>query len=361
MKVKELLAITKKMGVIVKRNAVVVACECIMVKDGYVYGTNLQTNVIIKADLPGHYTVLNFELSKLLSSLNKDAEVELVPELKGAGVTIECEGNTFTLEGVATEEFPKTHELTELIKIGTLTKEDMDMVAIAAEFASKDELRQNLTCVNIDKEEITATDANFLYHGKLKGQIDEPFLFHTPVLPLLKGAAVEVYKDQLVRKDATVSIEKYMLAQGDTIVWMYNVNERYPDYRAVIPQDNPIKMAVDKKRLAAVIKTITGLKPKKAEAQHVKFDFQKGKLDITYALPAERVGEPEKVLYKGSIPMVDFYLEGEQSFQIGFDTLKLVVIVKNTVSDKVEFEMSSPKRAAIFEGDKLLMPTMLSA
>lgn len=135
---------------------------------------------------------------------------------------------------------------------------------------------------------------------KLTEDGNEPFLF-------------SIYENQVVfRKGNFVLISKV-------------IDDKFPDYEAVMPKDNTKKMIVDKDILVYALKRISSLSNEKLKI--VKFDIKKGSVELV--LDTEMGEAKEKI---------DVKYDGEE-FTIGLNAKYILDILNAIDSDEIVFNM----------------------
>lgn len=135
------------------------------------------------------------------------------------------------------------------------------------------------------------------------------------------------------------------------------IEGRYPNYNAVIPQDNPHKVTIDRQLFANALKRVSVFS--NPASSLVKLHLQDNRIvvsaqDIDFSTSAE---ETVNCIY------------GADEMKIGFKGTYLIEILNNTPSPDVIMELADPSRAGLIlpteNEDKeellmLLMPMMLN-
>lgn len=134
------------------------------------------------------------------------------------------------------------------------------------------------------------------------------------------------------------------------------IEGRFPPYRAVIPEDNPYALLVDKNELISSLRRITIFASK--STQQVVFDIVGNTLNI-------------------SAQDIDFSFEGNETLpcqfdgpdmKIGFNGKFLLEMLNNFNGEEIKIELSTPNKAGIFMPSEpienvdllmLLMPLMV--
>ena len=193
-------------------------------------------------------------------------------------------------------------------------------------------------------------DRSYTTHGG-----EQPSAFILPKKPakMLKDILAKESGDAIVKFDdrnARVELENYVLS-------CRLIEGRYPNYNAVIPQDNPFRVTVDRvtligalRRVLVFASTATSLVKLRVDQNDLTVSTQ----DIDFSTSAE-----EHVLcdYSGT------------AMSIGFKGPFLVDILNSMASQEVVLELADPSRAGVIvpaEQEEqedllmLLMPMMLN-
>ena len=205
--------------------------------------------------------------------------------------------------------------------------------------------------LNTDHSTLVATDAHRLVRLNMTNlQVAAPASFILPKKPanLLKSTLGKEEGDVCIRfSDKNVRFE-----WGNSLIICRQIEGRYPNYNAVIPQNNENKIIVDRntivtacKRVAVFANTGTSLLKLSLSENKIKISAQ----DIDFSTSAE---ESIDCSYTGT-PMA-----------IGFKAPFLIEILNSVSSDEVLIELADAARAGLImptenaEGQELLMLLM---
>jgi DNA polymerase-3 subunit beta len=223
-----------------------------------------------------------------------------------------------------------------------------------------DELRPVMNGVffDLNEEKITmvATDAHRLVrysNESVKGAQAVSFILPKKPAQLLRQVLQKEAEDVVV----TFGQKNAKFAFGATVIVCRQIEGRFPNYNAVIPQNNTNKVVVDRqtminacKRVAVFANTGTSLLKLALTENHIKISAQ----DIDFSTSAEEV----IVCDYAGMPM-----------SIGFKAPFLIEILSNIVSQDVVLQLADPARAGLIlpseneEGQDLLvllMPMLLN-
>lgn len=335
------------------------------IKDGNltISSTDLETTMTtgIKVDTTENVSVAvpSKTTLELLKQLPNQPLAFSIDAEKGV-VEIKYESGRFKLTAQKGEEFPKTPSV-EGSNVFSIPAKVLQKAIVKSVFASSnDELRINLTGVYVQlfKNNITfvATDANRLVRftrNDIKPGIEESFILPKKALNLLKAS--------LPSDETEVKIEynrqNAFFSFGDVSLICRLIDEKYPDYTAVIPKDNPNKLTVDRNEFMMAVKRVAITSNKTTHQIRVKLSGS----EIT--ISAEDIDFENEAQEK-----LTCTYEGED-MEIGFNSKYLFEMLSAADSDQIVIELSQPNRAGVIlpsnqETDEdilmLIMPMMLN-
>ena len=226
----------------------------------------------------------------------------------------------------------------------------MPYIKKALAFVSHDDLSPAMTCVCLDFSDgwvnCVSTDAHRLY---LSPKFKTDFQGEKQILLAdLKAAEIKASKDI----ECITLVETFEGNKGQINGVKFNIlDARYPDYKAVIPQDYENTMLIDSQTLQNSIKSVYSLSNKSTSqvnisiGENLKFQCQ----DVDFCFE----GETECNYLHNTIP----------DMQIGFNARFLLECLRELKSTVLAIELSTPTKAALIKNEKetiLLMPLMLN-
>lgn len=257
------------------------------------------------------------------------------------------------------DEFPATPEQInpKTISIpGKVLKELIDATSFAV---SRDELKPALTGVflKISTDRITAvsTDGHKLVqHTRIDHDVEE--LEKDVIIPkkFLSYLSSQL-KDE--KTDLILSENNLSVVVGSDVVITRIIDETFPNYKSVIPENNDKKLKVDKKQLLGAIRRVSIFSNK--STHQVALSLSSAECKITTEDP-EKSSKAQEVIgaeYKGD------------QVVIGYNAEYLKEIVAHVKGEEVVIELSTPVSAALFnssttekktENIMLLMPIRLN-
>jgi DNA polymerase-3 subunit beta len=336
------------------------------IKDGNltISSTDLETTMTtaIKVDAQEDVSVAipsktTLELLKTLP----DQPLAFSINIEKGSVEIKYESGRFKLTAQKGDEFPKIPEIESASSFTIPAKILQKAITKTIYAASNDEIRLNLTGVYVQlfKNNITfvATDANRLVRftrNDVKPGIEESFILPKKALNLLKSS--------LPNDDTPVKVDynrqNAFFTFGDISLICRLIDEKYPDYIAVIPTDNPNKLTVDKNEFTLAVKRVAITSNRSTHQIRIKVAGS----ELTVS--AEDIDFENEAQEK-----LTCHYEGED-MEIGFNSKYLLEMLNNVDNSQLNLEMSQPNRAAVIlpttqETDEdvlmLIMPMMLNS
>lgn len=274
---------------------------------------------------------------------------------------ITSENGNYSFVGVNGNEYPEIVEMpAESREVQLPAHILLDGINQTIYCTADDELRPVMNGINVDMLEdrivLVATDAHRLVRfSNMSIKTAEPVSFILPKKPanLLKNLLPKEDGDVMMRFDGKTLRFEF----GRTLVVCRQIEGRFPNYNAVIPQNNQNKVIADRQSLVNACKRVavfsspgTGLIKLSIDENRMKISAQ----DIDFSTSAE---ETLACSYNG-MPMA-----------IGFKAPFLIELLGAVSSNEVMFELADPARAGLIlptdspeneETLMLLMPMLLN-
>ena len=303
----------------------------------------------LKEQLPSTAFLLPIKKLEKIVSKSKGKIIAFEPtEAEDGGTTIKVNtGKTeFSIPvSIPVEEFPSVERNYEaLLEIDSETF--LDITKRLLPFASTDEARYILNCINVEirKDALYFVASNGHYLGFFQIEWTKPpreeyqFNIHRKVVPLLKpfinGETAEI---GIIKGEDTRVVVK---SGNNYLSWKVEEGE-YPDWRKVIPEDNPNRITFCKKTLLEAINEVSVI----FEKEHVpaaKFEILEEKLTISAKVITDN-GE-EKASSKLRISSNVF----REPLIIGFHVENLLTILQAFSKDTIEMSLSEPLQPVLF-------------
>lgn len=272
-------------------------------------------------------------------------------------ITIIYQNGQFKLMGQSAEEYPDPVVGQEQPVTLTVTSEHLlaglsrGMIAAAVDTA-----RPQLNAVCFDLKDghlaMVATNGNQLALTSVNATASSDGCYLLPMRPctLLKGILGKTdneVKVELCSRNAT-------FRTGDYMLMCRLVEGRYPNYRSVIPQNNPISFTVNRLGFISVLRRV--LICANAQAVLVKLRLENNSIVVTSQDMDFGKSAEETIL-------CDY---ASQPMQIAFRGDSLSNMLNNLEAEDITFKVSDPSRAALIvpteakEGEDVLMLIMPS-
>ncbi len=303
--------------------------------------------------------------AKMLLDIMKtfpEIPVTISINLENQGVEIFAGEGKYKLIGHKSDEFPQVPVLDNTTKIDISGAQLVDAFNKTLFATGNDELRPVMSGVlcEVSEENITfvATDAHKLVRYRRNDiKSDQSASFILPKKPL--NHLKNIIPDD---NDAEVKLEyndANAIINFDNITLICRLIEgKYPNYEAVIPQQNPFKLSVARKSLLNALKRVSIFGSKSTHQVRFKVSGKELVLsaeDIDYSSEAR---ERLTCSYEG------------EDIEIGFNSKFMLDMLATLDNENIIIEMSAPNRAGILLPDDkdedaedilmLIMPVMLS-
>ncbi|MBS1521254.1 MAG: DNA polymerase III subunit beta [Bacteroidetes bacterium] len=322
--------------------------------------TSMTTSLTVEAKENGRIAIPSRILLDTLKSLPEQPIAFNIDDTTFA-IEINAGDGKYKLSGENGEDFPKIPVVENASSVNLPASVLAEAINKTIFAVSNDELRPAMTGVycQLSTSSLTfvATDAHKLvrYRRKdAKAASTASFILPKKALNLLKSA--------LPSEDINVSVEynstsAFFKFSNINLVCRL-IDERYPDYEAVIPKNNPNKLTIDRQAFLSSLNRVAIYANKTTHQVRLKISGSELNIsseDIDFANEAH---ERLSCQYDG------------EDMEIGFNAKFLIEMLKNLAGEEVMLEMSTPNRAGLLlpqNGDEnedvlmLVMPVMLNS
>ena len=273
-------------------------------------------------------------------------------------ITIEYQNGQYRIMGQSAEEYPlPAADDEQRINLTIEAPQLLTCVNRAIVAAANDVLRPLLSAVCFDIQSdsmsVVASNGNHLALTKVKlddGQKEGIFLLGTRPATLLRGILGKNPGDAVLsfgQRNATFSTEEYTLT-------CRLVEGRYPNYRSVIPQDNPNAATLNRLAFISVLRRVLAVA--NPATTLVKLRLDGSTLNITTEDMDYNKSAEENMLceYTGS------------PLRIAFKGATLLELIQNIECEDITIRLADPSRAGVIvpteqkEGEEVLMLIMPS-
>lgn len=280
---------------------------------------------------------------------------------KNFAIEITSDNGKYKVMGENPDNFPKEPAADDATEF-TMTSSALVTAINKTLFSvSNDDLRPAMTGVyfELDKDSVNfvATDAHRLVRYRRKevkaGKTDS-FIVPKKPLNLLKGALPD-NNDEL---KLSYNGNHLFVAHGTTQLVCRLIDARFPDYKVVIPVDNPYSMVVNRQDFQNALRRVSVFSNKSTNQVALSIsgsELQLASQDVDFSFEGN---ERMRCQYEG------------EDMQIAFNAKFLIEMLNSTDSVEVKMELSTPTKAGIIkpieqeeEEDQLMlvMPLMLNS
>ncbi|MEY2924129.1 MAG: hypothetical protein RLZZ337_677 [Bacteroidota bacterium] len=322
--------------------------------------TSMSTSIDVQADEDVRIAVPSKMCLDTLKALPNQPVTFTVNSDKNS-VELKSEFGRYKLIGQNADDFPKIPEATSENHFDMNSSVLSSSIAQTIFASGNDELRLSLTGVYVQLYDsnavFVATDANRLVKVErtdVKPGVESNFILPKKALNLLKA--------NLPHDDTTVNVDfndsNAFFSFDDIKLICRLIDERYPDYRAVIPTENPNKLTVNRQDFLNSVKRISIFGNKTTNQINIKITGS----ELT--ISAEDID-----LNNEAVERLGCDYAGED-MEIGFNSKLLIEMLQNINTPDIIIELSTPNRAGIIlpstnEDDEdllmLIMPMMIAS
>ena len=297
----------------------------------------------------------------LLDSLKNIPDQPLTFNIdKNFGVEITSDNGKYKVMGENPDNFPKEPSADDTTSFKATSSALITAINKTLFAVSNDDLRPAMTGVffELDKKglQCVATDAHRLVRYKrtdISCPKAESFIVPKKPLNLLKSALPTTSDEITISYNSNHLFVKH----GTTQMSCRLIDARFPDYKVVIPTDNPYHLVVNKSDFQGALRRVAIFSNK--STNQVALNIAGSELELT-------------------AQDVDFSFEGDERMKcqydgedlmIAFNAKFLIEMLNAADSDEVRIELSTPTKAGIIKPTEqdddeellmLVMPLMLN-
>lgn len=297
----------------------------------------------------------------LLDSLKNISDQPLTFTIdKNFGIEITSDNGKYKVMGENPDNFPKEPTADDATKF-TMSSTFLVTAINKTLFAvSNDDLRPAMTGVyfelNKDFIQFVSTDAHRLVRYKVKDvKCPKADNFIVPKKPL------SLLKNAIPDNDSSIEVSynsnHLFVSHGDTQLSCRLIDARFPDYKVVIPTDNPYKLTVNKNDFQSALRRVSVFSNKSTNQVALSItgsELQMAAQDVDFS-------------FEGNERMNCSY-DGED-LQIAFNAKFLIEMLNATDCAEVKVELATSTKAGIIKPTEedaneellmLVMPLMLN-
>ena len=328
-----------------KSNIAILSNFLFVVKDGklIVTGTDKESTIVANVPVEDVEGELSFAISvkKLL---------DLFKEMPEQGVTFEVDENTFETSirclngefkfaGLDGAEFPEREAHEEELFSMTIPASEIPRSLDKTIFAAgTDPMRPVMMGILWDIKEdsivFVSSDTHKLarYINKsVKPNIQGSFILPVKIAAVLTSILEKQEQDVVVSFDS----KSVMFEAGDYLLECRFINGKYPNYNAVIPQNNPYEITVDKNALLNVVKRVS------------IFATDGGLIQMNISNNQLLLKETDPEMLSNAEERLACEYQGED-LSIGFHKDRLIEVLNSFNVDNIIIKISDPARPGLF-------------
>ena len=327
-----------------------------------VVATDLETVMRIQMDIEAKDSgKVCIPAKILMDSLKNIADQPLSFNIdKNFAVEITSDNGKYKVMGENPDNFPKEPAADDATSFTMPATALVTAINKSLFAVSSDDLRPAMTGVYFELNEnfiqFVATDAHRLVRYKrtdVNCPKNDSFIVPKKPLNLVKAALPNTDDEITISYNSNNLFVKYATTQMSCRL----IDARFPDYKVVIPSDNPYKMIVDKNDFQNALRRINVFSNKSTNQVVLNItgsELQLAAQDVDFSFEGN---ERMKCRYDG------------EDMAIAFNARFLIEILNAADSDEVRLELSTPTKAGIIkptEADEdedllmLVMPLMLN-
>lgn len=274
---------------------------------------------------------------------------------KNFGIEITSDNGRYKVMGENPENFPKEPSADDTNSFTMPSSALVTAINKTLFAVSNDDLRPAMTGVyfelNNDAIQFVATDAHRLVRYKrtdVSCPQQDSFIVPRKPLNLLKSALPD-NDDEIV---LSYNSNHLFVKHGTTQMSCRLIDARFPDYKVVIPTDNPYKLVVDKSSFQSALRRVSVFSNK--STNQVALNISGSELGLA--------AQDIDFSFEGNERMNCQY-DGED-LTIAFNARFLIEMLNAADTAEVKIELSTPTRAGILkpteqeEGEDILMLVM---
>lgn len=274
---------------------------------------------------------------------------------KNFGVEITSDNGKYKVMGENPDNFPKEPAADDTTSFSMTASALVTAINKTLFATSNDDLRPAMTGVffELDKNfvQFVATDAHRLVRYK-RTDVSAPktdnFIVPRKPLTLLKGA-IPVTDEELT---LSYNSNHLFVKHGTTQMSCRLIDARFPDYRVVIPSDNPYRLTVNKSDFQSALRRVSIFSNKSTNQVALNIsgsELQLAAQDVDFSFEGN---ERMKCQYNGD------------DLVIAFNAKFLIEMLSAADGEEVNMELSTPTKAGLIkptdqdENEDLLMLVM---
>lgn len=319
-----------------------------------VTATDLGVYVVADTDVPFDYPnpvlVDANKFTSLFSALGGDPSVSISVSGDGKTLVMKKGRSSYKLPIAEDNGFPSEWQLPETSSVVTLPNLT-DIIDKTLWSVSKDDLRPQMCGVYFHGNNAASTDAHKLVKISFNGSLPSDGV-------IVPSKSLSVIKSLLNGSCSVCISDKKAMFQSDELrvkVYSNLIDERYPNYEAVIPQHFTGRVTIDRRLLLDSVSRLL------LTANPMTHGIA---LDFTKQANALLISSNDADMGLNGLEEIECEFEGDP-LVIGLNGRFLVESLKTFSEEKVELQFTTPNKAMVLKVNDnhiiLLMPVLLSS
>ena len=367
-------------------NPPVPVLENVYFKNGVMYCYDLSHAFAYKTEIKGEFLVPFRHLYDILTKI-KDKSTMI-----SFSLNTNSSMSSLYMNGKKSFEFPADHiadfPIIRMPKtpVGEFTENDIKSIKSLVPFASNDDLRPAMTGVYIEKGSFATTDGHRLGVRNAELGITQesvPFIMPKKAMVNLNEFDHAYIKRFVAEGEEDVLSEIYSVSDTHKAIIFRIINEKYPDYRNVLPDKYYVHISVNRHELMEVIdlalisanKTTHQIRILPVEEKNTMF-LHSEDLDFSHKFDAEITAktfclEQERYVTlkneDGTVkldeekqPVQEKKMVMQTPFEFGVNGKLLLDILKSLTNDMIIIKGNAANKGLMIDDTVLIMPVMLN-
>lgn len=328
-----------------------------------VVSTDLETMMKVSMDVQSQQEGSLCIQSKVLLEYLKNLPEQPITfdiNIQDFGIDITSEQGKYKIVGEDAKNYPTAPVADDTTQFNMSAAELSDGIGKTIIAVSNDDLRPAMSGVyfelGVNTMTLVATDAHRLVRC-IKTNVNCP---QADKFIMPKKALMQLKNNLNTSTEITVSYnQNHLFVDGENIHLSCRlIDAKFPDYKVVIPADNPFKLVLNKSEFVSALRRVSVFANK--TTNQVVLDIEGSSLHL-YAQDVD-------FSFEGNERMTCQYL-GED-MKIAFNAKLLLELILVIESDEILFELSTPTRAGLVKPEVkrnnedlliLIMPLMIGA
>lgn len=294
----------------------------------------------------GSFAVNGMDIVEAVRNLPDNPLTFSMENEEGKVVKIDYFSGMFTLPVDSIMDYPTQPEMTEEDTKGFIISEGLLQENIARTLfaTADDELRPVMNGIYFDLTTellaVVASDGHSLVRNRIMSiKAEDDSKAGSFILPKKPAAILKNILNRGEEKEMTVSFDgrQAVIATENFTMQCRLIEGRYPNYNAVIPQNNQNIVMVDRNTLVNALKRVTPFSNSSSQLVRIHVENNKLTLDTEDHDFSKTASEHMSCDYNGT------------AMSIGMKGPKTIEILGNMASAEIQIELADPSRAALIK------------